>query len=1141
MVQPLNTDEQTITWEMHRMATLNSPGVSVSIVNESFYTPAAPGTVPLIFIATAANKKNSSGTGTAAGTTSQYKGQIWTITSQRDLTDTFGTPYFEVDSSNNPVNGGERNEYGLQAAYSVLGVSSRVFVARADVDLGQLVGTSTAPSGSPAGGTYWLDTSNTKFGIFEWDAVSQSFSAQSLTVIDSSNQGIATVNGDGVTIAPSFGAVGAYAITTDLGNTNEVQYKNQDGNWVHVGSSGETNFTTNANVSTFRSTTWATSYPTVPGVTANPNFAQASGSLIINGSTIAVSTASTAVTIAQSINSTLHTSGIGAKVNTSNQLDIYADANPGQITIGGTASTVAALGLSAKTYYSPSLFLGPHTQYPDFGTKPSGSVYVKTTSPDSGASWIVKQYGASSQSFTQIAAPIYSDAAYAIYDLDLAGGGANIAVGTLFVESNFNHGNGTATTSSNFASFADFRIWRRSAVAPTVITSTSQANPPTLPNGSVLTIKESVPGSSNLTNEVAITLSGTTLTQLVLQINAAGGILEYTSAALNGDGTISITHKAGGEIKFKDPGNILGSAGFTPYTFNAISDAWTGNTNFYAAGSKEVDGYTHKASNWAPLVYTPSTTAPTTSPVDGTLWFSNVFSQVDIMYHNGQKWQGYKNAFPGTDPAGPMVSVTQPVTQSTGAPLANGDIWIQTGNMDLYGQSIYVYSGNTLKWIQQDPTDHTSPNGWVFHDARWATNGYSTTPSTIPQLLASDYVDPDAPDPGLYPRGTRLFNLRRSGYNVKQYQAGYIDINSNNGVNIRTGDPMNGSNSTTAYNPARWVSVSPNDDHNVGTFGRLAQRGYVVKALKSMIDTNSSIRDTDTLVFNLMACPGYPETIQNMVGLNNDRAQTAFVIGDTPFRLPANATAIQAWGGSTSALDNGENGAVTRDDYTAMFYPSGYTNDNLGNYIVVPPSHMMLRTFINSDAVSYQWFAPAGVRRGVVDNASSVGYINATTGEFVPSALPQGIRDTMALQTVRINPIATLNGSGILNFGNYTRSNSTSAVDRINVSRLVAYLRRQLDIIVRPYLFEPNDQITRNEVKNAVESFLLELVGQRALYDYIVVCDTSNNTAARIDRSELWVDIAVEPVKAVEFIYIPVRLLNTGAIKSGNFGQTAQG
>jgi hypothetical protein len=223
-----------------------------------------------------------------------------------------------------------------------------------------------------------------------------------------------------------------------------------------------------------------------------------------------------------------------------------------------------------------------------------------------------------------------------------------------------------------------------------------------------------------------------------------------------------------------------------------------------------------------------------------------------------------------------------------------------------------------------------------------------------------------------------------------------------------------------------------------------------------------------------------------------------------------------------------------------LFYPSGYANDNAGNYIVVPPSHMMLRTFINSDSKSYQWFAPAGVRRGTVDNATSVGYINAE-GDFVPSALPQGIRDVMSLQTVRINPIATLNGSGILNFGNYSRSNSTSSLDRINVSRLVAYVRRQLDLIVRPYLFEPNDQLTRNEVKNAVESFLLELVGQRALYDFIVVCDTSNNTTARIDRSELWVDIAIEPVKAVEFIYIPVRLLNTGAIKSGNFGQVSKG
>jgi phage tail sheath protein FI len=92
-------------------------------------------------------------------------------------------------------------------------------------------------------------------------------------------------------------------------------------------------------------------------------------------------------------------------------------------------------------------------------------------------------------------------------------------------------------------------------------------------------------------------------------------------------------------------------------------------------------------------------------------------------------------------------------------------------------------------------------------------------------------------------------------------------------------------------------------------------------------------------------------------------------------------------------------------------------------------------------------------------------------------------------------------------------------------------LRYQLNQIAKPYIFEPNDQLTRNQIQKQIEALMLELTSQRALYDFIVVCDESNNTPARIDRSELWVDVAIEPVKAVEFIYIPMRLENTGAIK----------
>ena len=97
----------------------------------------------------------------------------------------------------------------------------------------------------------------------------------------------------------------------------------------------------------------------------------------------------------------------------------------------------------------------------------------------------------------------------------------------------------------------------------------------------------------------------------------------------------------------------------------------------------------------------------------------------------------------------------------------------------------------------------------------------------------------------------------------------------------------------------------------------------------------------------------------------------------------------------------------------------------------------------------------------------------------------------------------------------------------------MAYLRRQLAILAKPFLFEPNDEQTRREIKQAAESLLIELVGQRALYDFIVVCDTSNNTPTTIDRSELHMDIAIEPVKAVEFIYIPLRIKSTGEIAAG--------
>ena len=126
------------------------------------------------------------------------------------------------------------------------------------------------------------------------------------------------------------------------------------------------------------------------------------------------------------------------------------------------------MGIPASTYNAPTVFVGPHTQYPNFSAEPTGSIYVKTTTPNSGANWTVKQWSATSNAFNTVRAPIYADTASATFNLDKTGGGANIPVGTLCIESNFTHGDDTTTDSPILA---NFKILRRTAVAPTTITS----------------------------------------------------------------------------------------------------------------------------------------------------------------------------------------------------------------------------------------------------------------------------------------------------------------------------------------------------------------------------------------------------------------------------------------------------------------------------------------------------------------------------------------------------------------------------------------------------------------------------------------------------------------------------------------------
>ena len=1136
------------------MAQLNSPGVSVTVIDESFYTSAAPGTTPLIVVASKQDKANSSATGTAPGTTLANAGKVYLMTSQKDLADTFGTAIFKTDANNNPINAGEQNEYGLQAAYSYLGVSNRAYVARADIDLGQLDASSNAPAGSPEDGTLWFDTSATNFGIFQWNSSEatvtggQTFSNKVPLVITSSSDISAG--------APktSIGAVGDYALVLNdsiytlffkKGNTGTAGPAT--GSWVSVGSSN-----------------WIKSWPAAQSLATPATLLVGDTlSITVDGNTnnytghTDLSTLVTDInTVNEGVGDETDARGISAAV-INGRLELYTAGE--DFSVSGTA--VAKLRLvpdgtggwaSSGNFKAPTLKISPHFTVPTFKRSenssavqgvPTGSVWIKTTDPNLGARWRVKVYNDSTKSWILKSAPLYSSNADALKGLDSAGGGLNLTQNALYVKTNITE----QLNSENNVVSANFKIYARKNSGATEIASTTTFAGFTA-GSNTFTIRETVKGKSTLSDALTVNFTAlggsgnvsadidTFIAALTAKLADAtwssGPITSKILVSKSTNGVVVIRHNEGGDIVFVESANTPITDLFTPYTVD-VNGVGQGTVNFY----DNATGTGYVASLWSPYAdVTTSATAPTTDAEDGRLWYNSMIDEVDVLIHNGETWVGYQYAGTGissftspvysavdddkTDPKGPIVSATRPRTQTDGTSLVSGDLWVDTSDLENY-PSLYKYNKDLGKWLSVDTSDQTTQDGIIFADARWATVGSATDSSSIEELLISDFLDFDAPDPALYPRGMLLWNLRRSGFNVKKFVHNYVDVTSDN--------PRQDDASMANYNPDRWVTESGNQSNGSGTFGRKAQRQVVIQSLQKLFNSNQQIRDEESRNFNLIACPGYPELIGEMISLNYDRGLTAFVVGDTPARLTPDATSLNNWGKNVSgAIEDNDTGLVSSDEYLGIFYPWGFTSDNVGNNIVVPPSHMILRTIALNDQVSYPWFAPAGTRRGGITNATAVGYVNRE-GEFNSVSLNTGQRDTLAES--KINPITFITGTGLVNYGQYTRAKNASALDRINVARLVIYLRRQFSLLAKPYVFEPNDKVTRDELKGAVESLLLELVGQRALYDYIVVCDTSNNTPARIDRNELYLDVAIEPVKAVEFIYIPLRLKNTGEIK----------
>lgn len=523
----------------------------------------------------------------------------------------------------------------------------------------------------------------------------------------------------------------------------------------------------------------------------------------------------------------------------------------------------------------------------------------------------------------------------------------------------------------------------------------------------------------------------------------------------------------------------------TPPTPNE-GTVWEDISNTTVTGARPL--FVGTGAAFIPLTTIVQPAEPVTEPSDGTLWYDDTFTDF-AMYVEGTD-QGRGNQWvPVTTVTVSNPSATEKVISASSPTFPQeGAIWVDISTVEAFDNYPIIKRWQVDQWI--DITDsvtisHEDPiASAVINGAYWINNGETLTRNTI-----------------------------------KSYDTAYTAIT----VVLNT---VSNTYETVSQVGNHWLPAAGE------LFGRKAVRDVITGKMQAALVANQEIR-AESNYFQLIATPGYPEAYDEMLALNTDIGEVAFIVADTPkfaipFGLPhGREVTVAEWAtNANNVTTTGEDGfSSARSPYAAFWSPWGLATNVDGENVMVPPSHMALRTIAYNDSVAAPWFAPAGIRRGRVDNASSVGYLN-NLGEYSSVQLTTSMRDVMYEND--INPIMFKPNTGLVVYGQKTWAGISSALDRINVARLIAKMKYDMQRLYEPFLFEINDPVTRRSAQVAGERYMAGLKSQRALYDYALRCDESNNTFDRIDRNELWVDVALQPVKVVEFIYIPISILNTG-------------
>jgi hypothetical protein len=272
------------------------------------------------------------------------------------------------------------------------------------------------------------------------------------------------------------------------------------------------------------------------------------------------------------------------------------------------------------------------------------------------------------------------------------------------------------------------------------------------------------------------------------------------------------------------------------------------------------------------------------------------------------------------------------------------------------------------------------------------------------------------------------------------------------------------------------------------------------------------LSNQDDYRFNVLLAPGLFDSKQvsqctTIINNTQNRGDNLFVLDLVPYGTSISTTTSQAASRNTS--------------YAASYWPWIQTKDpDSGQNVWVPASTMIGGVYAYNDTVAEPWFAPAGINRG-----------GLSTVIRAESKLSQSNRDT--LYTAKVNPIATFPGQGVVVYGQKTLQTKASALDRVNVRRLLIALKSYISQVAQNLVFEQNTIATRNQFLSQVNPYLESVQQRQGLYAFKVIMDSSNNTPDVIDRNQLIGQIYIQPTKTAEFIYLDFNILPTGATFPG--------